>query len=153
MIKLIQLTSNSWLMRAGSQSSGLLFKTLTNYLYMSPTARLEFADMDAVAKKFGKIKLEDLKAEEEISSIRGYPVKHQGITIVSEEPPLYTKGGQTVFAAGYWGLKFTTGWTQAYCPKQETCTKYESIGPFRNRLEMLNSLTTLNSADSLRTQS
>lgn len=153
MIKLVQLTSNSWLVRAGSQSSGLLLKQKDGLIFMSPTQKTNFADMEAVAKKFGKIKFEDLKAEEEISSIRGYPVKHQGITVTNEDPPRYTKGSNTVFNAGYWGLKFTTGWTQAYCPKQETCEKYESIGPFRNRLEMLNSLTTLNSADNLKDRS
>jgi hypothetical protein len=150
MIKLVQLTANSWLMRAGSQSSGLVFHQDGAYVYMSPTQKFTFPDLEALAGKFGKIKFEELNLDEEVSQIRGYPVKHQGITIQSEDPPLYTKGGATVFAAGYWGLKFTGGWTQAFCPKQETCEKYQSIGPFRNRLEMLNSLTTLNSADNLK---
>ena len=39
-------------------------------------------------------------------------------------------------AAGYWGLKFANGWTPVFCPKVETTTTYESIGPFTTKVEM-----------------
>lgn len=150
MSKLVQLTPNSWLIRAGSASSGILFKGKDEYLFLSPTSRTTFADMDAVEKKFGKVEAVTRVEEEEVSHIRGYPVKHQGIEVLSEDPPLYNKGGTVVYAAGYWGLKFTNGWTQAYCPKQKTLQEYEHVGPFSNRLEMLNHLSTLNTQSNLK---
>lgn len=151
MAKLVQLTTNSWLLRAGVTSSGILFKLEAgDYLFMSPTLKSSYATLEDVSKKFGKLEKEERKSDEQISTIRAYPVKHDGIAVVSEEPPLYTKGGAMVFAAGYWGLKFTNGWTQAYCPKYETCQKYESVGPFTTRLEMLNHLSMLNTQDNLK---
>ncbi len=150
MTKLMQLSPNSWLLRTLAGESGLLFKTDETYLYMSPTARAEFASYDDVQARFGKLKIEERVEEEEVSNIKGYPVKHQGITIVTEDPPHYTTGGKVIFAAGYWGLKFTNGWTQAYCPKLDTTVSHESVGPFKNRLEMLNHLSTLNMADAIK---
>ena len=148
--KILQLTANSWLIRAGSGASGLLFKTDAEYLFMSPSSRLTFEDLKAVEKKFGKLDTENRVEEEEVANIRGYPVKHQGITVVSEDPAHYTTGGKVIFAAGYWGLKFTNGWTQAFCPKVRTLSDYDHVGPFKNKLEMLNHLSNLNTADALK---
>lgn len=150
MTKMMQLSPNSWLLRTKTGDTGLLFKQSGHYLFMNPETRKEFDDIESVEKRFGKLEEVERVEEEAVSNINGYPVKHQGITVVSEEPPHYTTGGKVVFAAGYWGLKFTNGWTQAYCPKLDTTSAYESVGPFKNRLEMLNHLSTLNTADALK---
>ena len=149
MSKMLQLTSNSWLIRATSGTSGLLFKTDATYLFMSPSSRLEFDSYEAVEKKFGKLALEQRQDEDEVSNINGFPVKHDHIVIQSEKPPLYTTGGKIIFAAGYWGLKFPNGWTIAYCPKESTTKQYESVGPFRNKLELSNHISMLNTQASL----
>lgn len=149
MSKMLQLTSNSWLIRATSGTSGLLFKTDEGYLFMSPSSRMEFEDLDAVKKKFGKLEIEQRQDEDEVSQINGFPVKHDHIVVQSEKPPLYTTGGRLVFAAGYWGLKYPNGWTIAYCPKQKTTQDYESVGPFRNKLELSNHISMLNTQANL----
>ena len=149
MSKMLQLTSNSWLIRATSGTSGLLFKTDAGYLFMSPTSRVEFETYEAVEKKFGKLSIEQRQDENEVSHINGYPVKHEHIVIKSEKPPLYTTGGKVVMAAGYWGLKFPNGWTIAFCPKESTTTQYESVGPFRNKLELSNQISMMNTQANL----
>jgi hypothetical protein len=149
MSKMLQMTSNSWLIRATSGTSGLLFKTDEGYLFMSPSTRLEFTDYESVEKKFGKLSIEQRQDEDEVSQINGYPVKHDHIVIQSEKPPLYTTGGKVSFAAGYWGLKFPNGWTIAFCPKHKTTQDYESVGPFRNRMELSNHISMLNTQASL----
>lgn len=152
MSKMLQLTPNSWLIRStssGLKGSGLLFKSETGYLFMSPTSRQTFNDLDEVEKRFGKLTQEQ-RQDEETSQIHGYPVKHKEIVIHSEEPPLYTTGGRVIFAAGYWGLKFPNGWTTAYCPKQKTTQEYDSVGPFRNKLELLNHISMLNTQENLK---
>jgi hypothetical protein len=145
MSKMLQLTNNSWLIRTSTGSSGMLFKTGETYLFMSPSSRIEFETFEAVQKKFGKL-VQEQRAEEdaEAGHINGFPVKHEHIEVHSENPPLYTTGGRVIFAGGYWGLKFPNGWTTAYCPKQKTTTDYESVGPFRNKLELLNHISMLN---------
>jgi hypothetical protein len=149
MSKMLQLTSNSWIIRTTSGTSGLLFKTDEGYLFMSPAHRLEFEDYQAVEKKFGKLSIEQRQEDNEVSQINGYPVKHEHIVIQSEKPPLYTTGGRMIFAAGYWGLKFPNGWTIAYCPKESTTKQYESVGPFRNKLELSNHISMLNTQANL----
>lgn len=150
MSKMLQLTSNSWLIRSTSGTSGVLFNTDEGYLFMSPTSRLEFEDLDAVKKKFGKLDIEQRQDEDEVSQIHGYPVKHDHIVITSESPPLYTTGGRMVMAAGYWGLKFPNGWKVAFCPKQSTTQEYTSVGPFRNKMELQNHISSLITAENLK---
>jgi len=150
MSKMFHLTSNSWLVRASSGSAGILFKTDEGFVFMSPSGRQEFTDLEAVQKKFGKLTLEVRQDEDEVSQIGGYPVKHDHIQIHSESPPLYTTGGKVLFAAGYWGLKFPNGWTTAFCPKQKTTQEYVSVGPFRNKMELNNHIGSLVTQENLK---
>ncbi len=152
MPKVIQLTTNSWLIRANTLKAGLLFKLPDEYVFMSTDKRISFATYQDVEKRLGKLEVEPPKVDKILSTIRNYPIKHSNITIISEDPPLYKKNGNTVYAAGYWGLKFQGGWTQAYCPKHETCEKYETVGPFSNRLEMLNHISKLNTISHLKNE-
>lgn len=147
MAKITQLTQHSWLIRNNTNLdyTGLLFLQNQKYIFMSPTKRFEFDDMDAVAKKFGKLKEDTKSAPSEKSAINGFPVKHENFALVSEDPPLYTKGfGKTEYLAGYCGIKYDKGWTLALCPKYATCKEYGYCGPFRNRLEALNHISALN---------
>lgn len=151
MAKILQLTENSWIFRAGDSNSGILFKIDEGYLFMAQKTRQTFASLDDVKKKYGNIKIVEREEVVDNSTLNGYPVKHANTKTVSEMPPVYTKdNGKTEYVAGYWGLLFPQGWTGAYCPKRATTTSYESIGPFKNRLEMLNHLSTLNTNANLK---
>ncbi|MNK39736.1 hypothetical protein D3C87_583560 [compost metagenome] len=151
MAKILQLTENSWIFRAGDANSGILFKTDTGYLFMGPKTRSTYASLDEVKKKYGNIKVVEREETVDNSTLNGYPVKHPVINKVSDMPPIYTKdNGKTEYVAGYWGLLFQQGWTQAFCPKKATIDAYESVGPFKNRLEMLNHLSTLNTNANLK---
>lgn len=149
MSKMLQLTANSWLLRSNSGSSGVLFKIESGYLFLSTEKHLEFDTLEDVEKKFGKLTVESRTDEDEISQINGYPIKHEHIQIQSENPPLYTTGGRIIFVGGYWGLKFPNGWTIAFCPKQKTTQEYESVGPFRTKLELSNHISMLNTQENL----
>lgn len=152
MTKLLQLTNNSWILRTKTGTNGLLFFDEEKYVFMNTQVRNEFPTLDDVEKKFGKLTVEERSIEEdENSTIDGYPVKHLGVNVLSENPPTYKIGNnKTVYVAGYWGIKFANGWSPAFCPKQSTVESNESTGPFRNRLEMLNRLSNLNTADALK---
>ncbi len=151
MAKILQLTENSWIFRAGDSNSGILFKTDEGYLFMAPKTRQTFATLDDVKKKYGNIKIVEREEVVDSSTLNGYPVKHTGIKAVEGTQYAYTKdNGKTEYVAGYWGLLFQQGWTGAYCPKRATTTSYESVGPFKNRLEMLNHLSTLNTNSNLK---
>lgn len=151
MAKILQLTENSWIFRAGDSNSGILFKTDEGYMFMGPKTRTTYTSLDEVKKKYGNIKVVEREEVVDNSTLNGYPVKHSVITKVSDMPPVYTKdNGKTEYVAGYWGLLFNQGWTQAFCPKKSTIDANESVGPFKNRLEMLNHLSTLNTNANLK---
>jgi hypothetical protein len=134
MAKILQLTDNSWVFRTTDSNSGLLFRTDEGYMFLGPKTRHTYASLEELEKKFG-----------------GYPTKHSPVTQTQASPPTYVKdGGKTEFVAGYWGLLFAQGWTQAFCPKAATIQTYEHVGPFKNRLEMINHLSTLNTNANLK---
>lgn len=148
MAKITQLTSHSWIIKNNTNRdyTGILYDNGDGFIFMSPSKQLNFSSMEEVTKKFGKLKEEARDIVIDNENINGYPVKHHGIVKRSDDPPLYTKGeSKTQFAAGYWGVEFQHGWTLAYCPKYSTCEQYQHVGPFRNRLEALNNISSLNS--------
>jgi hypothetical protein len=141
--KISQLTPNSWIIKSGHNNPGLLFrKPGGDYLFLDKERRLEFPDIQSVHKKFPRLE-EDIKEESQSMNIGGYPVRHEQYEVRSQDPPLYLKG-KVIFCAGYWAIKFANGWTLAFGPKQSTIETYESIGPFKNRLETLNRIGALN---------
>jgi hypothetical protein len=151
MAKIVQLTTNSWLLRAGDAASGLLFRSPEGYLFLNPKTRLNFSTIEDVEAKFGTLKEIEREQEQTLLVLNNIPVKHADFVAVPGTEYEYTKGNtKTVFAAGYWGLKFNQGWTQAFCPKKATLDSNEHVGPFKNRLEMLNHLTMLNNTENLR---
>ena len=145
MSKIYQLTNNSWILKSSVDDSGLLFKRINGYLFLNTTKRIEFKSIDEVTKRFGKLQEEIRENKDtQLSLITGFPVRHDNITILSEEPALYTKGTDLVFAAGYWCIKCNTGWNLAFCPKQKTTQEPDAVGPFKNRLEAMNKMNSLN---------
>lgn len=78
-------------------------------------------------------------AEKEIGSVGGYPVKHdQWHNITTDPVPSYTRSASSKirYAAGYYGFRFSNGWTASFCPKLSTLAEHEYIGPFTTKLEM-----------------
>ena len=93
-----------------------------------------------------KIEVEQTEEEsiDEIGNIDGYPVKHLGAVEVKHESlPAYRRSttSNTLYSAGYYGVKFPNGWVTSYCPKMSTLNENEFLGPFKTKLEMQNSIS------------
>lgn len=81
---------------------------------------------------------EELKSKETVS---GYPTKcaaFNSIWDIKRNIPVFTKTekSKTLHAAGYYTIKFETGWVQSFCPKVSTLDSNEFKGPFKDKLEM-----------------
>jgi len=52
--------------------------------------------------------------------------------------PIFTKSEKSTsyHSAGYYGVKFPNGWTHSFCPRLNTLTSYEYIGPYKTEMEM-----------------
>jgi hypothetical protein len=57
---------------------------------------------------------------------------------VHETLPVFTKSekSKSFHSAGYYGIKFPNGWTTSFCPRVNTLTSYEFIGPYKTEMEM-----------------
>ena len=144
----IQLTPNSWLMNSDTGMIGLLCKKDQQYKIYSPTEIQSFDDHNSLLKHYKNLKfIEERESvnKQKTEYINGYPVKHHDIVVMDDgNIPLYTKGGNAVYCAGYWAVKFNNGWTQCFCPKATTMTENECEGPFKTKLEMLSRISVLN---------
>jgi len=76
-------------------------------------------------------------------SVNGYPTEWHTVynkcnKEIHETLPVFTKTekSKSYHSAGYYGIKFPNGWTHSFCPRVNTITSYEYVGPFKTEMEM-----------------
>jgi hypothetical protein len=148
-INLHKITANSWVANANGFPVGFIYKTDAEYVYMTPEARTTFAKMSDI-KEFlgGKVKEQVNEAKEDgdiVDHIDGFPIKHTNVSVsTTGERPVYVRGKQVQHVAGFWTIKFSKRWVPSFCPLLKTVEQYQSSGPFKTRLEMMNVMSALN---------
>lgn len=145
-----KITANSWIASTNGAPVAFIHRSETEYTYMTPELTSKFESMQAIKEYLGgKVKEEISTAtsgleSDVLSDIDGYPVKHSNISVEQAgERPVYARG-KTQHVAGYWAIKFSKRWVPSFCPLLKTVEQYQSSGPFKNRLEMMNNLSALN---------
>lgn len=142
------LTEKSWILVSKvSGMEGILINN-DNWVYMSKEARYVFRSLDEVKTKLGKITFETVDRHIKTSKlieINGYTVRHEAVTVVNTDPPLY-KAGSTQYNAGYYVVKYSK-WSIINCPKSKILSDYDHRGPFKTRLESLTTANMLNKND------
>lgn len=150
-INLHKITENSWVANANGFPVGFIYKNETEYVYMTPEAKTTFAKMSDI-KTFlgGRVKEQINEAKEDgdiLGDIEGFPCKHANISVVTGgERPVYIRGKSVQHVAGFWTIKFSKRWVPSFCPLLKTIEQYQSSGPFKTRLEMMNAMAALNRA-------
>ena len=71
---------------------------------------------------------------------------HNALWNVQMKLPIYTKTDKSnsYHCAGYYIIRFTTGWVKSYCPKLLTLQRYPFKGPYKTRIEMMEQLRLAN---------
>ncbi len=145
------LTETSWILTSDGERIGLVSQSQDGFSVIGKTLTGTFSSLSDLSKKLGStIAIEqppEPAQEKEAGAVNGYPIKHSEWYNVLDEPvPSYTRleKGQTRYAAGYYGLKFSNGWTHSFCPKLATLSEYEYIGPFTTKLEMQHQISSKN---------
>lgn len=145
-----KVTANSWIANTNGAPVAYIHRSDDDYTYMTPETTMKFESMQAI-KEFlgGKVK-EDITTSttglesDVLSEIDGFPVKHSNVNVEQAgDRPVYCRG-KTQHVAGYWAIKFSKRWVPSFCPLLKTVEQYQSAGPFKNRLEMMNNLSALN---------
>lgn len=101
----------------------------------------------------------DMPAVEETTAINdnivsGYPAHCQPFHPtwdIKRKIPIFTKTekSRTLHAAGYYIIRFDTGWAPSFCPKVSTLDSNEYQGPFKDKLEMRERLRKMHNADNV----
>ena len=90
------------------------------------------------------------KTEKQEHEVHGYPCKttpYNPIYDLKRKLPIYTKtqNSQSFFCAGYYVVHWEDGsHSPSYCPKLITLSRYEFDGPFKNKMEMQETLRRAN---------
>lgn len=149
-VNLKKVTENFWVANASGTPIGLVVRSDTGFDYMTPELIQEFQTMDEVKTYLGgRVKEEMAEANDGLDGaateeIEGFPVKHTNFSVEQAgDRPVYARG-KTQHVAGYWCIKFSKRWVPSFCPLLRTVEQYQSAGPFKNRLEMMANLSSLN---------
>lgn len=149
-INLHKITENSWIANTNGAPVAFIHKSEHEFTFMTPDATTKFATMQDI-KTFlgGKVSEQMTDATSGLDGailddIGGFPVKHSNIAVEQAgERPVYVRG-KTQHVAGYWCIKFSKRWVPSFCPLLKTVEQYQASGPFKTRLEMMNSLSAAN---------
>jgi hypothetical protein len=140
------VTENSWILQKDGVRLAIITRKDDQLSALGKLGRNKFNDIKDLsgflqANVRVEEKIEDDDSEV-LGDIKGYPVKHQAVIPVVDFDtlPVY-KRGKVPHSAGYYGIRFKNGWVTSFCPKLSTLEENEYIGPFRTKLEMLNSIS------------
>lgn len=145
-VKLKHLTENSWLVLTsdGMDRIGLLAKQRDSFLFLANNVKKYFASKAEINAFFDKDVFSDAEGAEAVRAtnyfVNGFPVDVVPIEITIDGCNLgvYKKreASTIIYVAGYFCLKYPTGWIGSHCPKFSTLEKREYKGPFNTEKEM-----------------
>lgn len=151
-MKLREFTGTSWVATLHGERQALLVRSATEILWMTPDGVEKYASMEALQStqdvQFSMDKIDAQERSRDIIMVGPWPSKHDVVFNIELTPvPTYTKTetSSVRYAAGYWAFLFANGWQGSWCPKQQTLTEYQHIGPFSSKLEMQTAINQKNS--------
>lgn len=134
-----------WIIEDHGNKVGVLKITeQKKYVLSSKNTVKVFDTKKKLVEEFGKGFFLKPKLEKAIpveKTVYGYPtssVPNNPLYDVKNHLPLFTKSNKSksIYAAGYYIIRFEKGWVKSFCPKLSTLEKYPYQGPFKNELEM-----------------
>lgn len=151
-MKLREFTATSWVATLHGERQALLAKTPSAVLWMTPDGVISYNTMEALQMaqdvRFSMDKIHTEERKKDTVMVGSWPCKHDAVFNIQLEPvPTYTKTATSSvkYAAGYWAFLFANGWQGSWCPKYQTLTEYQHMGPFSSKLEMQNAINQKNS--------
>ena len=146
MLQAIPIVNNKfWIIERNGQKVGTL-RLGKEYILTVQDKYARYPDLNSLLEKldinFDQAKQLENKSKSKEFDVHGFPCKtkpYNDIFDLKRKLPLYTKTekSQSFYCAGYYGIHFDNGWVRAYCPKLITLSRNEFIGPFKDKLEML----------------
>ncbi len=119
-----EITPTSWILYNKNEVKlGLLIGGKDQFSLFLKDSIIRYTPEELQAK-FGKIKWEErVIVESKTITLASLPVDSDEIFDIKEDDiPSYkkTKTGKARYVAGYWGIKFASGYVSSFCPKLVT---------------------------------
>lgn len=119
------------------------------YAYVHDDQREYFPSVKNLKQKYN-IKFSNIEKpkKENIKTIYGYPITgkaYNQVWDVQRKLPIYSKTAKSksLFCAGYYLIKMNCAWSECFCPKNITISRYEYTGPFKTKDVMQTTLKEL----------
>ena len=134
------INTNSWILQEWGTRAGILSHT-DKWNVLDKSGYHQYPSLEELQTNMGwqiEFDQRDDSSEPAVDKIGNMPIKHPLPQSIQLDPiASYTKTTKSSvrFAAGYWALKFDHGWTAVFCPKVETLTNNETMGPFSTKME------------------
>jgi hypothetical protein len=147
------LKDKFWIVEKDQERIGTLSWDEDRFVFSNTKETSFFNTKNDVKKKFG-IEIhwdEPTTVVDTEKEIHGYPtsvVPYNSMYDVQRKLPLFTKSekSKSLYAAGYYIIRFEKGWVKSFCPKLITVERYEFKGPFKTSIEMKQELSLANAS-------
>jgi hypothetical protein len=126
----------------GTKIATIQAKDDGGFVYVHDNQREYFPSVQILKKKYN-IKFGTANKVNKIksNSVYGFPISGKSfnqVYDVKRKLPIYTKTSKSrsLFCAGYYLINLADSWTETFCPKNITLTRYKYLGPFKTQQEM-----------------
>jgi hypothetical protein len=131
-----------WVVEDSGNKIATIQATNNGIVYVHDEQREYFSTVKNLKQKYN-IKFGSAeKVKHHVSKlVYGYPVSgktYNEVWDVQRRLPIYSKTlkSKSLFCAGYYLIKLNGIWSQQYCPKNITLSRYEFLGPYKTKEEM-----------------
>lgn len=112
------------------------------FVYVHDEQREFFASVQILKQKYQiKFGSAEKTKKENAKTVYGYPISSKSyneVWDVQRRLPIYSKTvkSKSLFCAGYYLINLNGVWSEHYCPKNITLSRYKFQGPFCTKEEM-----------------
>ena len=140
-----------WIVETKGEKFGTISLNDDQYILSTPKGT-KFYDTEKQLSNAlnSSISWSTLEIKESIDKeVHGYPTSctpYNPIYDVKNKIALFTKSekSKSLYAAGYFIIRFDKGWVKSFCPKLITIERYESKGPYKTDIIMRTELSRAN---------
>ena len=140
-----------WIVEDQGQKIATIQAAPDGVVLVKDTYREKFVNFKLLSAKYNIQSVKSSKLAKPISkdyNIYGFPTSgkpHNVIYDVRRRLPFYSKTSKSksYYCAGYYVICINGRWTEHYCPKSITISRYKYHGPYRTNSEALDKLTSI----------
>ena len=146
-----------WIVEDEGQKVATIQAMPGGVVYVAGDQREQFPNIKLLSNRYN-IHVEpaskSAKSKSKTYDIYGFPTgsrPYNELYDVRRRLPFFTKNSKSksFYCAGYYAIKLNDTWSQHFCPKSITVSRYPYLGPFRTKEEVQQAITEKRAQESL----